>query len=186
MAEAAENTEVVEKKSSGSNILLIVIAIILAIILIGGVVGAYLILNGDDTVIEEANQAQQAQSVEKAPVVKKSTSSSSSQRATDYANIGKMYPLDAFIVNLFSENGGRYLKSSVNLELGSEELGTELDAKKPLIRDIIIKALSAKSYEEISTIQGKENLKDEIVVNINEVLADGKINNVFFTDFVIQ
>ncbi len=186
MAEVTEKAEVSEKKSGGSNILLIIIAVMLFLVLAGGSVGAYLLLNEDDAVISDANQAKQSQSVKEAPVTKKTTTTSSSQRKTDYAHIGKMYPLDPFIVNLFSENGSRYLKTAINLELGNEELGVELDSKKPLIRDIIIKALSAKSYEEISTIQGKENLKDEIVANINEVLEDGKINNVFFTNFVIQ
>ena len=187
MAEVTEKAEVSEKKSSGSNVLLIIIAGMLFLVLAGGGVGAYLLLNEDDTVISDANQAKQTQATKEAPVAKKTiNSSSSSQRKTDYAHIGKMYPLDPFIVNLFSENGSRYLKTAINLELGNEELGVELDSKKPLMRDIIIKALSAKSYEEISTIQGKENLKDEIVANINEVLEDGKINNIFFTNFVIQ
>ena len=185
MAEATEKAEVTEKKSGGSNILLIIIAVMLFLVLVAGAVGAYFLLNEDDAVISDANQAKQTETVKEAHVSKKARTTTS-QRKTDYAHIGKMYPLDPFIVNLFSENGSRYLKTAINLELGTEEMGVELDAKKPLIRDIIIKALSAKSYEEISTIQGKENLKDEIVVNINEVLEDGKVNNVFFTNFVIQ
>ena len=186
MAEATEKTEVVEKKSGGSNILLIIIALMLALMLIGGAVGAYLLLSEDDAVIADANQAKTTQTVKEDPVVSAAQTPAHGARKSDYTNIGPMYPLDQFIVNLFSEDGSRYLKTTINLELGMPELATELDAKKPLIRDIIIKALSAKSYEEISTIAGKENLKDEIVANVNGVLKDGKINNVFFTDFVIQ
>jgi flagellar FliL protein len=188
MAEATENVEVVEKKSGGGNLLLIIIAVMLALMLIGGGVGAYLLLSEDDAVIADANSAKQTQSVktEPAAALPAAVSEISSVRKSDFTNIGQMYPLDQFIVNLFSEDGSRYLKATLNLELSVPELATELDAKKPLIRDIIIKALSAKSYEEISTIAGKESLKDEIVANVNAVLKDGKINNVFFTDFVIQ
>ncbi len=189
MAEATENAEVAveQKKSGGSNLLLIIIAVMLSLILIGGAVGAYLLLSEDEAVLNDASSAVQAQTAVKNTATAVQTAATErSQRGTDYTNIGPMYPLDPFIVNLFSEDGSRYLKTSINLELGMEELATELDAKKPLIRDIIIKALSAKSYEEISTIAGKENLKDEIVANVNGVLKDGKINNVFFTDFVIQ
>jgi flagellar FliL protein len=188
MAEATENVEVVEKKSGGGNLLLIIIAAMLALMLIGGGVGAYLLLSEDDAVIADANSAKQTQSVktEPAAALPSAASEISSVRKSDFTNIGQMYPLDQFIVNLFSEDGSRYLKATLNLELSVPELATELDAKKPLIRDIIIKALSAKSYEEISTIAGKESLKDEIVANVNAVLKDGKINNVFFTDFVIQ
>ena len=186
MAEATENTDVVvEKKSGGSNILLIIIAAMLGLMLIGGAIGAYLLLSEDDTVIADANQAKATQTQQENSPPAAQTPVKSVRRS-DFTNIGPMYPLDQFIVNLFSEDGSRYLKTTINLEMSIPELATELDAKKPLIRDIIIKALSAKSYEEISTIAGKENLKDEIVTNVNTVLKDGKINNVFFTDFVIQ
>ncbi len=186
MAEATEKTEVVaEKKSGGTNILLIVIAAMLGLMLIGGGVGAYLLLSEDDAVMADANQAQASQT-EKQESTPAAQETVKSIRKSDFTNIGPMYQLDQFIVNLFSEDGSRYLKTTINLEMSIPELSTELDAKKPLIRDIIIKALSAKSYEEISTIAGKENLKDEIVSNVNAVLKDGKINNVFFTDFVIQ
>jgi len=187
MAEATQTTEeVVEKKSGGSNILLIVIATLLALMLIGGGVGAYLLLSEDDAVIADANSAKQSQQTQVAPAAAAAPAAAHTVRKSDYTHIGQMYPLDQFIVNLFSEDGSRYLKATMNLEMSVPELATELDAKKPLIRDIIIKALSAKSYEEISTIAGKENLKDEIVGGVNAVLKDGKINNVFFTDFVIQ
>jgi flagellar FliL protein len=180
MAEAVENTEVeVEAKKGKSNTLLVVVASILFLILIGGGVAGYMLLNQDDEVIEDANKAVQTQAVEK----KAKTTSS---RGTNYAEIGQMYPMDPFVVNLYSEGGGRYLKTSLNFELAGEELAVELDGKKPLIRDIIIKSLSAKTYEEISTIKGKENLKDEIVASVNEVISDGQVNNLFFTDFVIQ
>ena len=62
----------------------------------------------------------------------------------------------------------------------------ELDTKKPAIRDTMISVLSSKTFEEISTAKGKENLKNELVERINESLVDGKIVNLFFTDFAIQ
>ncbi len=179
MAEAVENAEVQVEKKGGSNTLLIVVAAVLFLILIGGGVAGYLLLNEDEEVLSDANKAVQTQAVEK-------KAKTSSTRGTNYSEIGQMYPMEQFVVNLYSEGGSRYLKSALNLELAGEELAMELDAKKPIIRNIIITALSAKTYEEISTIKGKENLKDEIVLNINEVISDGKINNLFFTDFVIQ
>lgn len=180
MAEVVENTEV--EKKSGSNTLLIVAASILFLILIGGSVAGYLLLNDDEEVLNDANKAIQSQQVTQ----KNKISKASSLRLTDYSQIGQMYPMDQFIVNLYSESGSRYLKTSINFELAGEELAMELDTKKPLIRDIVIKALSAKTYEEVSTIKGKENLKDEIVLNVNEIISDGQIKNLFFTDFVIQ
>jgi len=85
-----------------------------------------------------------------------------------------------------SEGGRRYLKCEINLELEGEELSPELDTKKPVFRDIIIRILSSKSLEEISTIKGKEKLKEQIVNDLNMRLKDGKVKNVYFTDFVVQ
>ncbi len=189
MAEATEKTEVAAKQQGGSNVLLIIVVVMLFLILIGGAAAAYFMLSEDTAVIEEANKveksapvAQQTQSAN--PMQKQS--SAPQKRVTNYAEIGPMYPMDKFIVNLYTEGSDRYIKTAINFELGSEELSAELDLKKPLIRDIVIKTLSAKTYEEISTIRGKENLKDDIVMQVNQVLSDGQVNNIFFTDFVIQ
>ena len=180
MAEVVEVTEeVVETKKGGSNTLLIIVVVMLFLILAGGAAAAYFMLNEDTEVLDDAHQAKQSVM---APVAK----ASGALRSTDYSKIGPMYPMDQFIVNLYNEGSSRYLKSTINFALSMPELSAEMDTKKPLIRDIVIKTLSAKTYEEISTIRGKENLKDEIVVKVNQVLSDGQVNNLFFTDFVIQ
>lgn len=54
------------------------------------------------------------------------------------------------------------------------------------MKDIIIDILSSKSIEEIVTTKGKERIKDEILQRVNQILADGVIKNVFFTEFVVQ
>ena len=178
MAEVAKQEEVVEQKG-GSNKVLILIASILFLVLIGGGIAAYMLLNGDDEVINDANSAKQSK-------VLHQKASKSEGRSSDLTEIGPMYALDKFIVNLASDGGSRYLRAAVNLELSSAEFQAEVDKKKPLVRDIIIRVLSAKSYEEISTIRGKETLKDEMVNELNKVFVDGNIKNVFFTEFVVQ
>lgn len=179
MAEIASQEE---QQGGSSNKLLILVAVMLLIVLIIGAVLAYSMLNSDDEIVDAANQATKSKIVNKS-----STKSSKDQkRGTDYTQIGPMYSLDKFIVNLFSDSGGRYLRTAVNLELSSAEFQPEVDKKQPLIRDIIIKTLSAKSYEEISTIRGKEVLKDEIVVELNGIFTDGTVENIFFTEFVVQ
>ena len=175
MAEEVKE-EVTEKKSSG-NMVLILIIVLLVVLLIGGGLAAFFLLSGDD---EEA-VSQPQQTSQTTPVKRKAK-----KRSSDYLTIGPMYPMDQFVVNLLSQSGGKYLKVAFNIELDSEELAAELDSKKPLIRDIVIRSLSSKTFEEISTAKGKDRLKDEIVSNINDILADGQIKNIFFTDFVVQ
>ena len=62
----------------------------------------------------------------------------------------------------------------------------ELEAKKAVIRDKILRSLSSKSLEEVSTLKGKEKLGEEMMQELNGMLKDGEIKGVYFTDFVIQ
>jgi len=173
----AEEIEEVEEKKSGGNMVLILIVVLLVVLLVGGGLAAFFLLGSDD----EAMSSQSQQSSQSAPAKRKA-----SKRSSDYLTIGPMYPMSQFVVNLLSESGGKYLKVALDIELSEEELAAEMDMKKSLIRDIIIRALSSKTFEEVSTMKGKDRLKDEIVNSINDVLADGQVNNIFFTDFVVQ
>ncbi len=176
---AEEKTEETETKKSGSKLVLIIIIVLLLLILIGGGLAAYFLLsdNGD----------QQTNSVQNSPqTTKQQTKARSIARNESLMQIGPIYPLDQFIVNLLSENGTRFLKIKMDLELSDPKLTAELDKKKPLIRDIVIRTLTSKTFQEVSTGRGKEKLKDELVDRINSVLADGTIRNIFFTEFVVQ
>ena len=175
MAEETVEEEVVEKKSGG-NMVLILIVVLLVVLLVGGGLAAFFLLGSDDEAMSQPQQTTQATT----------TKRKTGKRSSDYLTIGPMYPMSQFVVNLLSEGGGKYLKVSLDIELDKQELSAEMDMKKSLIRDIIIRALSSKTFEEISTMKGKDRLKDEIVNSINEVLADGQIKNIFFTDFVVQ
>lgn len=179
---AEEATEEEEKESKikkpNSKVMLIVIIGLLVLMLIGGVIGAFMLLDDPAEDVSASSVASGQQSAMK--------KTSSSKRSTNLLSIGPMYPMDQFIVNLLSESGRRFLKVSLDLELSSVELSEEMDAKKSLIRDIVIRTMSSKTFEEVSTMKGKDRLKDEIVDKINEILADGMVKNIFFTDFVVQ
>lgn len=177
-----------EKKKS--NLLLIIIIVVLVLVLIiGGVVAALMMGNHD----AEAEGAHGAKTEAAADAHAEEEKHADEEHADEGGHgggesteVGLMYPLDIFTVNLLSESGRRYLKVEMNLEIEGEELSPELDQKKPVFRDIIIRILSSKSLEEISTIKGKEKLKEQIVSELNTRLKDGKVKNVYFTDFVVQ
>ena len=172
--------EETQAKKSNSLVLIIIIVILILLLVVGGLL-AFLLMSGNDDATQ--GQTAQAQTEQVQSTAPKSTAG---KRSNDYINMGPVYPLDQFIVNLLSESGSRYLKTKVDLELSAETLTPEIDKKKPLIRDIIVSTLSSKTYEEVSTQKGKNRLKDEIVDRLNEVLADGHIKNIYFTDFVVQ
>ena len=184
MAEEEEKKEEETKEESGkkSNLMIIiVIAFLVLLLIIGGVV-MFIFAGGDDEMANNKQNVKTENSVnEEIP-----NQPTKSYRSKSSLTVGPMFELDTFIVNLLSENGRRYLKVKINLELSDEELTNELNSKMPVIRDIIIRIASSKTLEEISTEKGKEKFKDQVVSEINFNLKDGKIKNVFFTDFVIQ
>ncbi len=167
--ETQETEEKEEKKTGGSKLLLIIIIILLLVLLVIGGVFAYFLLSNNQT--QSQNPQQQ---IEK------------NQKINSMTQLGPIYPLDPFIVNLVSSNADRYLKCKIDLELDTQDLQKELDKKLPAIRDIIIQILSSKSVEEIQTAKGKEKLKEEIKRKINQKLTSGEIKNIYFTEFVIQ
>lgn len=173
------------KKKKGNMLLVIIIGVLVLILIIGGVV-AFLMMGNDEAGAKAGEATKKEASA--APEEKHSggTEAASSGGEEASTEIGLMFPLETFTVNLLSESGRRYLKVQMNLEMGGKELSPELEEKKPLFRDIIIRILSSKSLEEISTVKGKEKLKEEIVHEINLHLKDGKVQHVYFTDFVVQ
>lgn len=65
-------------------------------------------------------------------------------------------------------------------------VSAELAQREAQIRDIINRILSSKRKDEIDSIDGKENLKNEIKNAINNILVNGKIKDVYFIDFFIS
>lgn len=100
------------------------------------------------------------------------------------AFIGKVVPLETFIVNLSGSKGRRIAKVNMELELQGEQVQVEIDKRKAQIRDIIIIILSSKTYDEVSTREGKDGLKNEVKDTLNAFLTKGKILNVYFTEFI--
>ncbi|AFV97142.1 MULTISPECIES: flagellar basal body-associated protein FliL [unclassified Sulfuricurvum] len=176
-----------EKKKSNL-LLIIIIAVLVLVLIIGGVVAA-LMLGNHDTEAEAGSGAKTEVAADGHDAEAKADAEHADEESHgggESTEVGLMYPLDIFTVNLLSESGRRYLKVEMNLEIEGEELSPELEQKKPVFRDIIIRILSSKSLEEISTIKGKEKLKEQIVSELNTRLKDGKVKNVYFTDFVVQ
>lgn len=101
-------------------------------------------------------------------------------------DIGPIYTMDSFIVNLNEPQGRRYLKVKIALEMNREKLKSEMDQRLPQLRDGILTLLSSKSYKDIADYSGKYQLREEILNMINGYLKTGKIKNVYFTQFIVQ
>jgi flagellar protein FliL len=101
-------------------------------------------------------------------------------------NLGVMFPLDPFIVNLAGSQGKRFLKVTISLELSTPEVHAELKENMQKVTDSILVLLSSKSFEDVYSVRGKFKLKDEVTTRVNRFLVVGHVKDAYFTEFIIQ
>lgn len=102
---------------------------------------------------------------------------------TPGANI---FPLEPFIVNIYDGQELRYLKVKVEMEMASPAVKTDIDSRLAPIRDAILVLLSSKTMQDVQDVQGKNQMKEEILAAVNKHIPPGKIAKIYFTDFVVQ
>lgn len=179
---AEEEIEETKKKKGGSLVLIIVIFLLVLLLAVFGAIAVLMFSSPGDEAAANAVPVAAANAQPNGNANK----NANTQRGSDYANIGPMFSLEPFTLNLLSDSGARYIKCTIQLEENTELLQPELEKKNAIVRDIIIRTITSKTFEEVSTAKGKERLKDELVGRINEVLTDGFVKNIYFTDFVVQ
>jgi len=89
-----------------------------------------------------------------------------------------------FTVNL--ADGTHYAQVTVAIEVLNPAAKNEVVKLKPKIRDFVVVILSSKTYEQIESVDGRDFLREEIRNKINGYLTRGQINNVYFTQFIVQ
>lgn len=97
-------------------------------------------------------------------------------------------PLESFIVNLSDKSGfgKRYLKATIEIEVSGETEKKRVESHKTQLRDAILMLLTSRTMEEINTVEGKLDLKQALLVRINQTLSDNIVHRLYFTEFVIQ
>ena len=104
----------------------------------------------------------------------------------EVVEVGEMFPLDTFVVNLADSGGKRYLRATLQLELVPEQVAETFEQRLPQIRDVILTILPTKTFEDIRTVAGKAALREEILQRLNTLLNVEGVANIYFTEFVIQ
>ena len=101
--------------------------------------------------------------------------------------LGKaLVTFDPFLVNLADPKRRRYLRTTFSLSILNAEDKESLRAETPRIRDAVLMLLSSKLTKELLTAEGKMLLHQEIIDEVNTVIGEEIVVDVFFTDFIIQ
>jgi flagellar FliL protein len=179
----AEVAEAAAPKSPGQMKLVIVGALALFVALVGAQVAAPLInkvLDGSaasSAVDEEAAEDEEA----------------AAEEEVDAANVGPaLYvPLDPpFVVSFDQEDGARYLQLTLQAMARSDETISQIKRHAPALRNAFLFLLSGYKIEDLSTLEGKEQLRAAMLVAANEVMTKNGshtgIEELYFTSLVIQ
>ena len=102
------------------------------------------------------------------------------------AALGKLFPLDTFIVNLADQERSRYLRVTMDLELLAPADTEKLNQRLPQVRDRILMLLPSKRFADIASTEGKTALRDEMIGKLNGLFPENVITNIFFSEFVVQ
>jgi flagellar protein FliL len=92
---------------------------------------------------------------------------------------GVVVKLDDLTINLA---GGHFLKLGLSLQ-ATADAGEDVPGAKAL--DAAIDLFSNKPMKELATRDGRENAKAALVKRVSE-LYEGKVYDVYFTDYVMQ
>lgn len=194
MAEKTEEASGAEeggKKKSGKKKLLIVL--ILLLLLGGGGAGAFFMLgkkkddakSGEGEHLEEEHPHLVFAPLDP-PFIVNLADSGSYLKATIYLEYdlekAKKMELDLFA------SAGHGSGGSGGGDKGPPKLEGILKIKEPLIRDVIIRVLSAKTVDEARATSQRDALKGELVEAINDAVGDGDgpVTNIIFYEYIVQ
>jgi flagellar FliL protein len=97
-----------------------------------------------------------------------------------------MYPLEPFVVNISDGADLRYLKVKIELELPGSTNKADMDLAQSRVRDTVLMLLTAKSLADIRSPEGKVKLREEVMAAITKAAPAIKVDQAYFTDFVVQ
>lgn len=80
------------------------------------------------------------------------------------------FTLDPFVVNLAGETQ-HYLQVGIDLKIADEQVKEQIKAHLPEIRNGVLLLLSSKQVDELSTLDGKNQLRVQIREAVNQPLG---------------
>jgi len=93
------------------------------------------------------------------------------------------YDLGEYLTNL-ADRG--YVKVSIVCLLDGKETEKEVAKKEFEVKDRIYAILRSKTYDSVKDSKGMGILKNQIKAAVNELIDSGEIEEVFFTEIIVN
>lgn len=116
------------------------------------------------------------------------TNGEDSAAAEEVADIGPTFDLGTFTVNLRPEAGyrGGFIRVSVVVEVDRRNTLQEIEKRLPQVKDKVIETLLGRSPAEVASSEALAVLRRVMAQGISELLPEGRVVNVYFTELVVQ
>lgn len=101
-------------------------------------------------------------------------------------SLGPLVKMEDFVVNIMHKDTTRFLKIGITLEAKDKESSVRIKNRMPQITDAVLLLVGNKNFDQIRDLQGKLQLKADLIAHVNSLLGNDEINDIFFTDFVVQ
>ncbi len=78
------------------------------------------------------------------------------------------------------------LKMSLGFEAGQPALSQELATRVAQMQNIINLVIARKTKDDLKSITNQLDLREEIKAHLNHILTNGKIKEIYFTEFLVN
>ena len=164
-----------EQKPKGSALTKILLFAILPLFIISGTVGGLYfsgVFGGGDSASEEELSEEEGEEDEVAGP----------------ATYIKIDP--AFVVNFVNTDKAKFLQITIEVMTRQPEMSTVVESHMPIIRNNLVLLFGSQTYDDLSTLEGKEALRESALQTVQDILeeesGDPIVEAVYFTSLVMQ
>ena len=96
------------------------------------------------------------------------------------------YEFENIVVNLAGTMGTRYLKTSFMVSGNEASLRSQFENNRAKLVDVTLNVLSSLSLSDLEEAGAKNLIREKLIVAYNQALGKKVVDQVYFSDFVVQ
>ncbi len=108
------------------------------------------------------------------------------EKGGEPAGAANTYQFENVVVNLAGTMGTRYLKSSFMISGKDMGLRAAFESNKAKLVDTTLNTLSSLSLPDLEEVGSRNMIRERLIAAYNQVLGKRIVDQIYFSDFVVQ
>jgi flagellar FliL protein len=113
------------------------------------------------------------------------TARSAAEIQAEGGKVVTKFTIEEITVNIADTKGNRFVRAGVYFDADPAVL-EELEANRARMMDTVGQVLSTKTLDDLTSPNIRGDLRQELLGIINPTLKSGHVDNVYFTDLLVQ